>query len=73
MATRRCGTTRRRNPRESSVDLSDAFMAIIDLVLAFLDVGVQMVMALLQPFLKAFYFLWSQFIDVETLSDKVAH
>ena len=73
MATRRCGTTRRRNPRERSVDLSDAFMAIIDLVLAFLDVGVQMVMALLQPFLKAFYFLWSQFIDVETLSDKVAH
>jgi hypothetical protein len=65
--------TRRRDPLESSVHLSDPCFAIIDLFLEFPDQRLETVMALLQPLLKAFHFHWSQFIDVETISDKVAH
>jgi hypothetical protein len=64
---------RRRDPLESSVHLSDPCLAIIDLFLECPDLCLETVMALLQPFLKAFYFVWSQFTDVETISDKVAH
>jgi hypothetical protein len=63
----------RRDLLKSSIDLSDPCLVIIELFLEFSDLCMEMVMALLQPFLKAFYFVWSQFTDVETSSDKVTH
>ena len=69
----RASTTRRRKSLESSVHLPDPCFAIIDLFLELSDQCPETVMALLQPLLKAFHLLRSQFSDVETTSDKVAH
>jgi hypothetical protein len=72
-ATRSRGATHRRDPRESSFHSSEAGLPIIDLFLECPDMFCEMAMALPQPPFKAFYFLGSQFIDVETFANKVAH